>query len=138
VPYHSRHRSICNLLLALASPMLLRPRLPRGKWLTRSSTSCRHLVLVNNKTRRTTMVAMANGMAKHDGTTCPRSRSEPNSWAWSVASCATASKKSWTHISHSLVDALPTPWRTQMWVQVKDSGRRRSRDALPSSQHFEG
>jgi hypothetical protein len=35
-------------------------------------------------------------------------------------------------------DALPTPWRTQMWVQVKDSGRRRSREALPSSQHFEG
>jgi hypothetical protein len=35
-------------------------------------------------------------------------------------------------------DALPTPWRTQMWVQVKDNGRRRSRDALPSSQHFEG
>ncbi len=36
------------------------------------------------------------------------------------------------------IDALPTPWRTQMWVQVKDIGRRRSRDALPSSQHFEG
>jgi hypothetical protein len=35
-------------------------------------------------------------------------------------------------------DALLTPWRTQMWVQVKDSGRRRSQDALPSSQHFEG
>jgi hypothetical protein len=35
-------------------------------------------------------------------------------------------------------DALPTPWRTQMWVQVKDSGRGRSRDAFPSSQHFEG
>jgi hypothetical protein len=30
-------------------------------------------------------------------------------------------------------DALPTPWRTQMWVQVKDNGRKRSRDALPSS-----
>jgi hypothetical protein len=35
-------------------------------------------------------------------------------------------------------DALPTPWRTQMWVQVKDNGRRRSRDALPSSQHLRG
>jgi hypothetical protein len=35
-------------------------------------------------------------------------------------------------------DALPTPCRTQMWVQVKDNGRSRSRDALPSSQHFEG
>jgi len=35
-------------------------------------------------------------------------------------------------------DALPTPWRTQMWIQVKDNGRRRSRDTLPSSQHFEG
>ncbi len=36
------------------------------------------------------------------------------------------------------IDALWTPWRIQMWVQVKDNGRRRSRDALPSSQHFEG
>jgi hypothetical protein len=36
------------------------------------------------------------------------------------------------------IDALPTPWRTQGWVQVKDSGRGRSRDAFPSSQHFEG
>jgi hypothetical protein len=35
-------------------------------------------------------------------------------------------------------DALPTPWRTQMWVQVKDSGRRRSRDVFPSSQHLRG
>jgi len=24
------------------------------------------------------------------------------------------------------LDALPTPWRTQMWVQVKDNGRGRS------------
>ncbi len=36
------------------------------------------------------------------------------------------------------VDALPTPWRTQMWVQVKDNGRGRSRGTFPSSQHFEG
>jgi hypothetical protein len=36
------------------------------------------------------------------------------------------------------IDALPTLWRTQMWVQVKDSERGRSRDTLPSSQHFEG
>jgi len=35
-------------------------------------------------------------------------------------------------------DALPIPWRTQMWVQVKDNGRGRNRGTLPSSQHFEG
>jgi len=35
-------------------------------------------------------------------------------------------------------DALPTPWRTQMWIQIKNSGRRKSRSTLPSSQHFEG
>jgi hypothetical protein len=40
------------------------------------------------------------------------------------------------HVSQD--DALPTPWRTQMWVQMKDSGRGRSRDAVPSSQHLEG
>jgi len=34
-------------------------------------------------------------------------------------------------------DAFPTPWKTQMWVQVEDSGRGRSRGTLPSSQHFE-
>ncbi len=39
-------------------------------------------------------------------------------------------------VQYITFDALPTPWRTQMWVQVKDSGRRRSRDALPSSQHL--
>jgi hypothetical protein len=32
----------------------------------------------------------------------------------------------------------PTPWRTQMWVQVKGSGKRRSRGTLPSSQHLRG
>jgi hypothetical protein len=37
----------------------------------------------------------------------------------------------------SCFDALPTPWRTQMWVQMKGSGRK-SQDAFPSSQHFEG
>jgi hypothetical protein len=36
------------------------------------------------------------------------------------------------------IDALPTPWRTQLWIQVKDSERRRSRDTLLNSQHFEG
>jgi hypothetical protein len=35
-------------------------------------------------------------------------------------------------------DTLSTPWRTQMWVQVEDSGRKRSRGMLPSSQHFQG
>ncbi len=30
-------------------------------------------------------------------------------------------------------DALPTPQRTQMWAQVGNSGRRRSRGTLPSS-----
>jgi hypothetical protein len=37
-----------------------------------------------------------------------------------------------------LNDAPPTPWKTQMWVQVKDSGRKRSRDTFPSSQHLKG
>jgi len=32
----------------------------------------------------------------------------------------------------------PIPWRTQMWVQVENNGRGRSRGTLPSSQHFEG
>jgi len=35
-------------------------------------------------------------------------------------------------------DAFPTPWKTQMWVQVENIGRRRSRGMLPNSQHFEG
>ncbi len=35
-------------------------------------------------------------------------------------------------------DALPTPWKTQMWIQVENSGRRRSRGTFLSSQHFEG
>jgi hypothetical protein len=38
----------------------------------------------------------------------------------------------------SAIDTLPTPWRTQMWVQVKDSRRGRSRGTLFSSQHFKG
>jgi len=44
------------------------------------------------------------------------------------------------NLGHSIPDALPTPQRTQRWVQMKHSGsgRRRSRSALPSSQHFEG
>ncbi len=41
-------------------------------------------------------------------------------------------------IMAKLTDALPTPWRTQMWVQMKDNRRRKSQDVLPSSQHFEG
>jgi hypothetical protein len=35
-------------------------------------------------------------------------------------------------------DALPTPRRTQMRVQVENSGRRKNRGTFPSSQHFEG
>jgi hypothetical protein len=42
------------------------------------------------------------------------------------------------YITGITIDALPTPWRTQMWIQAKDSGRGRSRDTLLSSQHFEG
>ncbi len=44
----------------------------------------------------------------------------------------------WSFRLYTAIDALPTPYRTQMWVQVKDNRRRRSWDALPSSQHFEG
>jgi hypothetical protein len=40
--------------------------------------------------------------------------------------------------SIGLIDALPTPRRTQMWVPVENNGRRRSRGMLPGSQHFEG
>jgi hypothetical protein len=35
-------------------------------------------------------------------------------------------------------DALPTPQKTQMWVQVENSGKVKSQGKLPSSQHFEG
>jgi hypothetical protein len=35
-------------------------------------------------------------------------------------------------------DTLPTPQRTQMWAQVGNSGRRRNRGTLLTSQHFEG
>jgi hypothetical protein len=35
-------------------------------------------------------------------------------------------------------DALPIPWGTQMWVQLEDNGRERSRGMLPTSQHFDG
>jgi hypothetical protein len=35
-------------------------------------------------------------------------------------------------------DMFPTPWRIQMWVQIEDNGRARSRGTLPSSQHFRG
>jgi hypothetical protein len=41
-------------------------------------------------------------------------------------------------VKKTSIDALPTPWRTQMWVQVKDNGKGRSRGMLPNSQHFEG
>jgi hypothetical protein len=44
----------------------------------------------------------------------------------------------WKPLRTDYVDALPTPWRTQMWVQVEDSGRERSQGTLPNSQHFEG
>jgi hypothetical protein len=33
-------------------------------------------------------------------------------------------------------DALPTPWRIQMWVQIKNNKRLRNRGMLLSSQHF--
>jgi hypothetical protein len=35
-------------------------------------------------------------------------------------------------------DALPTLQRTQMWAQIGNNERRRSRGTLPSSQHFQG
>jgi hypothetical protein len=38
----------------------------------------------------------------------------------------------------TLIDALPTPQRTQTWVQVENSERGRGWGTLPSSQHFEG
>jgi hypothetical protein len=43
----------------------------------------------------------------------------------------------WKHIWW-LYDALPTPWRTQMWVQVEDNEKGSNRSTLPSLQHFEG
>jgi hypothetical protein len=36
------------------------------------------------------------------------------------------------------IDTLPTSQRTQMWAQVGNNRRRKSRGMLPSSQHFEG
>jgi hypothetical protein len=42
------------------------------------------------------------------------------------------------YIIFRLHDALPTPRRTQMWVQVKDSRRESSWGTFPNSQHFEG
>jgi hypothetical protein len=43
-------------------------------------------------------------------------------------------------ISQTLIlgDAFPTPWRTQMLVQVKDSGRKKSWGTFLSSQHLRG
>jgi hypothetical protein len=38
----------------------------------------------------------------------------------------------------TMYDALLTTRRTQMWVQVKDSGSGSGREAFPSSQHLEG
>jgi hypothetical protein len=35
-------------------------------------------------------------------------------------------------------DALPTPCKTQKWVQVQDNRRGRSRGTFLNSQHFEG
>jgi len=34
---------------------------------------------------------------------------------------------------YTAVDALSTPWRIQMWVQVEHNGRGRSLGTLPSS-----
>jgi hypothetical protein len=42
------------------------------------------------------------------------------------------------HANYTFDDALPTPWGTQMWVQVEKKEKRRSRGTLPGSQHFEG
>jgi len=36
------------------------------------------------------------------------------------------------------VDALPTPRRTKMWVQIENNGRGKIWGTLPNSQHFEG
>jgi hypothetical protein len=34
-------------------------------------------------------------------------------------------------------DTLPTPWKTQMWVQVENNGKRKNQGAFLNSQHFE-
>jgi hypothetical protein len=77
VPCHSQHRLTHGSSLALAGPMSSKPRLLPSRWLIRLSTSCRHLVLGSSQMRMA-VVVMANGMAKHSGTTCPRWRSKLN------------------------------------------------------------
>jgi alpha-galactosidase/6-phospho-beta-glucosidase family protein len=47
-------------------------------------------------------------------------------------------KKKKLECHNSIIDALPTFQRTQMWVQVENNGRGKSRGTFPSSQHFEG
>jgi hypothetical protein len=109
-PCCSRRRSIRSSSPVPTGPLLSKLRLLPSKWLTRSSMSCRRPILVSSWTRKTTVVVTANGMAKHAMTTCPRSRFEPNSWAWSTASCVITSRRSWIHISCSLVISSWWPW----------------------------
>jgi hypothetical protein len=40
--------------------------------------------------------------------------------------------------SSSNSDVLPTPWGTQMWVQIENNKRVKSQGTLPGSQHFTG
>jgi len=54
-----------------------------------------------------------------------------------VSSCVVGTFLVHRRITNIHIEALPTPYKTQKWVQVKDSGRG-SRGMLRSSQHFEG
>ncbi len=62
---------------------------------------------------------------------------------WNSNECVDFWNMSEDYIAYVVVgikfgDALPTPWRTQMWVQTENNGKVRSRGILLSSQHFGG
>ncbi len=39
---------------------------------------------------------------------------------------------------HGVYDAFPTPWGTQMWVQIENNERAKNQGMLLGSQHFRG
>jgi hypothetical protein len=69
---------------------------------------------------------------------CPFHNRDPNTYAASIH--ALIRSFLWMPCLAPMMwnDALPTPRKTQMWVQVEDNERGRSWGTLPSSQHFEG
>ncbi len=75
--------------------------------------------LINQKSKGFTMKIPSWNPLQRPLLPTPATPSQQNRWRW-------------------IFDALLTTRRTQMWVQVKDSGSGSGREALPSSQHLEG